>query len=65
MRRAGASGVVVLGDPDFYTRFGFSKTAAAGLDSPYSRAHTMVYPIAKGANEVTGRLVYPPAFSVL
>jgi putative acetyltransferase len=65
MRRAGAAGVVVLGDPDFYTRFGFSKAAAAGLDSPYSRAHTMVYPIATGAKEVTGRLVYPPAFSVL
>lgn len=65
VRQSGVSGIVVLGDPNFYTRFGFSKAAAAGLDSPYSREHTMVYPIANGAKGIAGRLVYPPAFSDL
>ena len=35
-RELGVAGVVVLGHPDYYPRFGFSAAAAAPLISPYA-----------------------------
>jgi putative acetyltransferase len=52
--------VVVLGDPTFYTRCGFSLAMAANLTSPYPIDHTMLAGVAgKPPREA---LVYHPAF---
>ena len=40
--RAGGWGVVfVVGDPEYYRRFGFTSEAAAGFDSPYAGPYFM------------------------
>jgi len=64
-RRAGAQAVAVLGDPDYYRRFGFSSRAAEKLRTPYSVAHTLLYPIAPGQGGREAILVYPEAFRSL
>lgn len=52
--------VVVLGDPSFYARAGFSAERAARLVTPYPVEHTL---IARPGNDVPAeRLVYPAAF---
>ena len=66
---AGALGeevVFVLGEPDYYARFGFSAEAAAPFDSPYSGPYLMarwlrpdVQPPARGT------AAYAPAFERL
>jgi putative acetyltransferase len=50
--------VVVLGDPHFYQRFGFSSKLAAHLESPYaSRESFMAVALVPGAlDSVTGRV---------
>lgn len=62
-RRRKARGVVVVGDPAYYSRFGFSLKAAEGLISPYPAGNTLAYPIAPGAVVKGQRLIYPAAFS--
>ncbi|MFD1341690.1 GNAT family N-acetyltransferase [Litorisediminicola beolgyonensis] len=57
--QAAGQSVVVLGDPAFYGRCGFSSDAAKGLETPYDLAHTLV----AGPPATPGtRLVYPKAF---
>ncbi|MBJ3762584.1 N-acetyltransferase [Maribius pontilimi] len=57
---AGAEGpVVVLGDPEFYGRLGFSAGAARNLVSPYPLSHTLLAGL-DGAP--ADRLIYPAAF---
>jgi len=56
-------GVVVLGDPSFYGRFGFSADAALGLESRFSGPHLMVLPL--GVSALEGVLPEPRAFSSL
>ena len=52
--------LVVLGEPSFYTRAGFSLERAARLTSPYPISHTL---IARAGDDVPERqLIYPPAF---
>lgn len=58
-----AQGVVVLGDPEYYERFGFSRAAAADLTTPYAKEYTMFYPIAPEAAHMQAALSYPDAFS--
>ena len=55
--------VFVLGDPDYYDRFGFSAQAAAPFDSPYAGPHFMAkafVPVSTG-----GTAAYAAAFSSL
>jgi putative acetyltransferase len=58
--------VVVLGDPSFYRRFGFSSELARQLDSPFSgKASFMAMELVKGAlNGVSGRVEYSPPFGI-
>lgn len=52
---------VVLGDPAYYRRFGYSHERAAGFDSVYQGSALQA--LSWGEAPSAGRLVYPPAFS--
>lgn len=62
-RLAGAKAVTVLGNPDYYTRFGFTRKAAENLIVPYDKAYFMLYPIAAQTAGAAHAVSYPPAFS--
>lgn len=53
--------VFVLGDPAFYTRFGFSPGAATAFASPYAGPHFMAVRLSTNA-PTAGRVRYPAAF---
>lgn len=63
-RQAGAQAITVLGDPAYYTRFGFTCKAAENLVSPYAGPNFMLYPIAAHTAGLKASVVYPPAFSM-
>ncbi|HWE35614.1 MAG TPA: N-acetyltransferase [Isosphaeraceae bacterium] len=55
--------VLVLGEPDFYARFGFSAEKARHLASPYSGPAFMALGLVPGALEgLAGEVRYPSAF---
>jgi putative acetyltransferase len=63
--RLAASGetiCVVLGDPAYYGRFGFSVAAARALSCVYSGPHFMALPLA-AESPSAGELRYPAAFA--
>ena len=45
-REQGWTAIFVVGDPGYYTRFGYSLEAAAKFDSPYSGPYFMALPLA-------------------
>lgn len=49
LRDAGAMLAFVLGDPDYYARFGFSADWARGFASPYAGDYLMALPLQGGA----------------
>ncbi len=57
--------VIVLGDPNYYGRFGFSAELARGLQSPFPRdafqALELVEHVLQG---VQGQVKYPPPFGI-
>ena len=61
-RQAGAKAVTVLGDPAYYTRFGFTRKAAENLVSPYAGPNFMLYPIAPNTAGLAAEVVHPGAF---
>jgi putative acetyltransferase len=61
-RAAGWGAAVVLGDPGYYGRFGFSATAAAGFASPYAGPCLMALALAPGGLPPGGVIDYAPAF---
>ena len=54
---------IVLGDPAYYGRFGYTHERAAGYDSSYQC--DALQALALGEAPVTGRLVYADAFGAL
>jgi putative acetyltransferase len=65
-RQQGHAIVIVLGDPNYYQRFGFSAELARRLASPYAGNSFMAIELMGGAlANVTGKAVYPPAFAEL
>ena len=54
---------VVLGEPQFYGRFGYSHRRAAHFECDYQSPYLMA--LSFGAAPSEGRLVYPPAFAAL
>lgn len=65
-REDGWAAVFVLGDPSYYSRFGFDAALAEGLSSPYAGPHLMALALrADGMCERSGELVYPRAFGML
>jgi putative acetyltransferase len=65
--RWGAGFVVVIGDPPYYTRFGFEPAAKHGLRSQYPAGDAfMVFKLEAGALPPPGTLIrYAPEFSAL
>jgi putative acetyltransferase len=58
--------IVVLGHPEFYSRFGFSAKLAGRLKSPYSGPAFMALELVFGALEgAEGEVRYPPPFDWL
>jgi putative acetyltransferase len=64
-RDNGWAAIFVLGDPNYYKRFGFDAEAAAGFTSPYAGRHFMVLKLAPLLPATTGELRYAPAFAAL
>ena len=57
---------VVLGDPAFYSRFGFSKLLARFLQAPYSGDGFQALELLPGAlGKRNWRVTYPAAFAKL
>lgn len=62
-REFGVHGVVVLGDPAYYTRFGFSAEAASRVTSPFSGSPAfMALALEEGAFAEPMLIAYPEAF---
>jgi putative acetyltransferase len=55
--------IFVLGDPDYYGRFGFRTDLAAGFSSPYAGPHFMVLSLGGPLPLVSGRVEYAGAFA--
>jgi putative acetyltransferase len=64
-RSEGWAAIFVLGDPNYYERFGFEKEAAAGFTSPYAGSHFMVLKLSRSLPATTGELRHAPAFAAL
>jgi putative acetyltransferase len=64
-RSLGVDGLVVLGEPGYYSRFGFEKASLVGLSNDYDADESfMVIGLRDGALEgMTGKATYEPAFS--
>ena len=54
---------IVVGEPAYYSRFGYSHHRAARFESEYQSPYLMA--LSFGAASWEGRLVYPRAFSLL
>jgi putative acetyltransferase len=68
LRRGGHGAVVVLGDPAYYSRFGFSPAGAIGLRSEYAASPEafMAIELVPGTLAGAGGFVtYDPAFRML
>ncbi|MCA1263202.1 GNAT family N-acetyltransferase, partial [Nitratireductor aquimarinus] len=63
LRAAGETLSIVLGEPAYYGRFGYTHEDAAAFDSDYQCAALQA--ALWGATPTTGRLVYAPAFGGL
>ncbi len=57
--------IFVLGDPNYYERFGFEREAAAGFTSPYAGRHFMALKLSPQLSATTGELRHAPAFAAL
>ena len=64
-RDEGWAAIFVLGNPNYYKRFGFDQEAAAGFTSPYAGRHFMVLKLSPSLPATTGVLRHAPAFAAL
>ncbi|MBO9714702.1 N-acetyltransferase [Sphingomonas sp.] len=67
LREAGATLCFVLGEPDYYQRFGFAADWARGFASPYAGDYLMALPLQGGAMPcgVRGEAAHARAFAKL
>ncbi|MGH6946162.1 MAG: GNAT family N-acetyltransferase [Kiloniellales bacterium] len=64
-RERGEAAVVVLGEPSYYGRFGFSAEAAQRLAAPFSGSAFMALELVPGSLAIDqGRVRYPAAFGL-
>ena len=61
----GLSAIIVVGDPKFYQRFGFSAAAARGLQSPYPGDAFMALELKPGVLRAKGTVRYADAFGAM
>jgi putative acetyltransferase len=64
-REEGWVAIFVLGDPNYYERFGFDKAAAAGFTSPYAGPHFMALKLSPSLPATAGELHHALAFAAL
>lgn len=64
-REGGWEGVFVLGDPDYYRRFGFDPALAHGFASPYAGPCLMALAPGGDLPARAGRIDHAPAFRTL
>lgn len=63
-REFGARGVLVLGHPAYYPRFGFAAETAARVAAPYAGSRAfMALALDEGAFDAPLKVTYPDAFS--
>ena len=62
---AGWSAVFVLGEPDYYRRFGYDAALAAGFSSPYAGRWFMAKPLEERLPATGGEVRHAPAFAAL
>jgi putative acetyltransferase len=65
LRRRGADLVLVLGDPAYYGRFGFTAAAAEKFATPYPGPAMQALALTQAGAAATGNVAYPKAFSAL
>lgn len=65
LTQAGEDLVVVLGEAQFYARFGFSREAAAWLKTPYDGPHLLAKALSERGSRAHGEARYAPAFAAL
>lgn len=65
LRQQHVPAVVVLGDPPFYQKFGFSLDAAKNLKTDYPSDNFMSYPMAEGTAGARHDVIYHRAFRYL
>ncbi len=61
----GWQGVFVVGDPAWYSRFGFDAALAEGFETPYAGPYLMVLPLDGALPAETGRIGHASAFAAL
>lgn len=64
-RKRGFKAVFVLGDPPYYTRFGFAPELARGYATPFAGPFLMALDLTPGALSGEGELAYARAFDDL
>lgn len=65
LRAQGERIVIVLGRPDYYSRFGFSSEKARSLESPFPPEAFMAMELSPAALEgIRGKVKYPAAFGL-
>ncbi|PRD41816.1 N-acetyltransferase [Phyllobacterium phragmitis] len=63
--REGCRAVFVLGEPEYYRRFGFDPALAAGFASAYAGPYLMALPLNGEMPAEKGGIDYAPAFAAL
>jgi len=61
----GWQAVFVVGEPDYYRRFGFDAALAQGFSSPYSGPYLMAIALDGQLPASTGKIEFAPAFARL
>lgn len=65
LRRRGDDLALVLGDPAYYRRFGFTAAIARGLSTPYDGAYLQALGLTERGAAARGVVRYPAAFAKL
>jgi putative acetyltransferase len=65
LRADGYDLVVVLGDPDYYARFGFTPALASQLKTPYDGPYLQALALSEKGKEAHGPVSYARAFAEL
>jgi putative acetyltransferase len=64
-RAAKWDGIFLLGEPGYYTRFGFTADAARAFENSYAGPYFMLLPLASPLPAASGAVEYPAAFNLL
>lgn len=64
-RRAGFQAVFLLGEPDYYTRFGFDVGRAAPYETVYPKPYFMALELQPSKLDEGGQVIFAPPFQAL